>query len=42
MDEGLLTERQAMDVATRLMSLNQENCFDLAGTRSNIVAAGAT
>ena len=40
-DEGLLTERQAMDVATRLMSLNQESCFDLAGTRANIVAAGA-
>ena len=35
-DDGLLNERQAMDVATRLMSLNQLNCFDLTGTRENI------
>lgn len=35
-DEGLMNERQAMDLATRLMSLNQEACFDLQGTRAAI------
>ena len=38
-DEGLLNERQAMDVATRVMSLNQQDCFDLDGTRENIESA---
>ena len=31
-----MNERQAMDLATRLMSLNQEACFDLQGTRAAI------
>lgn len=33
-DERLLTERQAVALATRLMCTNQEECFDLAGTRA--------
>lgn len=39
-DEGLLTEREAMTLATRFMRTNQEECFDLAGTRGAI--AGRT
>jgi len=39
--DGLLLERQAMDLATRLMRLNQEECFDLKGTRAAIGAARA-
>jgi predicted TIM-barrel fold metal-dependent hydrolase len=35
-DEGLLTERQAIALATRFMRTNQEECFDLAGTRAAI------
>jgi predicted TIM-barrel fold metal-dependent hydrolase len=35
-DEGLLTERQAIALATRFMRTNQEECFDFAGTRSAI------
>jgi predicted TIM-barrel fold metal-dependent hydrolase len=35
-DEGLLTERQAIALATRMMRTNQEECFDLAGTRAAI------
>ncbi|MFN8514879.1 MAG: amidohydrolase family protein [Thermomicrobiales bacterium] len=35
-DEGLLSERQAIALATRLMRTNQEECFDLAGTRAAI------
>lgn len=39
-DDGLLTERQAIAHATRLMRTNQEACFDLAGTREAIRRAG--
>ena len=35
-DERLLTERQAIAVATRLMQTNQRDCFDLDGTRAAI------
>jgi uncharacterized protein len=35
-DDRLLTERQAIALATRLMRTNQEECFDLAGTRAAI------
>lgn len=38
-DEGLLDERRAIGVATRLMRTNQEECFDLAGTRAAISTA---
>jgi len=37
-NEGLLNERQAMSLATRLMHANQQACFDLAGTRAAIAA----
>lgn len=37
-DEGDLTEREALAVATRLLRGNQEACFDLAGTRAALVA----
>lgn len=40
-DERLLTERQAIAVATRLMRANQEACFDIAGTRAAIHAAAS-
>ena len=33
-DEGLLTEAQAIQLATRLMRQNQLECFDLDGTRA--------
>ncbi len=40
--EGYMTEKQAMDVATRIMRKNQYACFDIQGTRANIrAAAGA-
>jgi len=35
-NEGLMTEREAMALATRFMRTNQEECFDLAGTRAAI------
>lgn len=35
---GMLTERQAIALATRYMRSNQEACFDLAGTRAAIQA----
>jgi predicted TIM-barrel fold metal-dependent hydrolase len=35
-DDGLLTERQAIALATRMMRTNQEECFDIAGTRAAI------
>jgi len=35
-DEGSLTEAQAMKVATRLMRENQYECFDISGRRHNI------
>jgi hypothetical protein len=38
-DEGLLTEAQAMQVATRLMRENQLECFDLDRTRAALHAA---
>ena len=36
--EGHLSEAQAMDVATHIMSANQYACFDLEGTRAAIHA----
>lgn len=33
-DDGLLSEAQAIEVATRLMRQNQLDCFDLQGTRA--------
>ena len=40
--DGYMTEKQAMDVATRIMRKNQYSCFDVHGTRANIrAAAGA-
>ena len=38
-DDGLLTETQAIGLANRLMRTNQEDCFDLAGTRAAIASA---
>ncbi len=35
-DDGLLTERQAIAIATRLMQTNQRDCFDIEGTRAAI------
>jgi hypothetical protein len=35
-DDGYLTESQAIQIASRLMQGNQNDCFDLAGTRSNL------
>lgn len=35
-NDGLLTEKQAMDVALRLMQTNQRECFDISGTRASI------
>ncbi len=35
-DEGFLTDRQAISLATQLMRTNQEACFDIAGTRAAI------
>jgi uncharacterized protein len=35
-DEGLLLPREAIALATRLMRTNQEECFDIAGTRAAI------
>jgi predicted TIM-barrel fold metal-dependent hydrolase len=34
--DGLLTEKEAMALATRWMRTNQEACFDIAGTRARI------
>src|SRR6185503_963468 len=33
-EDGLLTEREALDLATRLMRANQQECFDIEGTRA--------
>lgn len=41
-DEGFLTEPQAIALATRFMRTNQEACFDIAGTRAAIQCAMAT
>jgi hypothetical protein len=35
-DDGLMTEKQAMALATRFMRTNQEECFDLERTRAAI------
>jgi hypothetical protein len=37
--DGYLTEKQAIAFATRIMNTNQYDCFDISGTRSNIVKA---
>ena len=37
--EGYLTEKQAMEFATRIMHTNQYECFDIQGTRANIAKA---
>jgi hypothetical protein len=37
-DEGLLRAPEAIALATRLMRTNQEECFDIAGTRAAILA----
>lgn len=37
--DGYMTEKQAMQIATRLMRDNQFGCFDVEGTRANIHAA---
>ena len=39
--DGDLTEKQAMQVASRIMRDNQYECFDLEGTRANIRSAAA-
>ena len=41
-NQGLITEREAMEIATRLMRENQFACFDVEGTRSAVRAALAT
>ncbi len=38
-NDGFLTEAQAIKVASRLMRENQQACFDIEGTRANIRAA---
>ena len=38
-EDGYLTEKQAMAFATQIMQTNQFECFDLEGTRSNIAKA---
>ena len=37
--DGYMTEKRAMSIADRIMRDNQFDCFDIAGTRSNIRAA---
>ena len=37
--DGDLTEKQAMQVASRIMRDNQYDCFDMDGTRANIRSA---
>jgi predicted TIM-barrel fold metal-dependent hydrolase len=39
--EGLLTEPQAITIASRLMHDNAYDCFDIAGARANIAAAAS-
>jgi hypothetical protein len=38
-DDGLLTEREAISLATRLMRDNQLECFDIAGRRALLLTA---
>ena len=40
-DDGLLTEAEAIELATRFMRGNQQACFDLAGTRQALQTASA-
>ena len=40
-DDGLLTEAEAIELATRFMCGNQEACFDLAGTRQALRVSAA-
>ncbi len=40
-DEGLLTEKQAIAVASRIMHDNAYDCFDVAGTRAQIASSSA-
>ena len=35
--EGFLNEKQALSIAHRLMEKNQKDCFDIDGTRENII-----
>lgn len=35
-NDGLLTEKQALTLAERFMTRNQRECFDIEGTRQNI------
>lgn len=35
-DDGFLIEQQAMDLATRFLRTNQQECFDIEGTRAAI------
>ena len=37
-DDGLLTETEAIELATRFMRGNQQTCFDIAGTRQSLRA----
>ena len=37
--DGYLTEKQAMEFATRIMNTNQYTCFDIEGTRASIAKA---
>ena len=38
-DDGYLTEKQAMAFADRIMNKNQYECFDIEGTRANLAKA---
>jgi hypothetical protein len=38
-DDGLLSEREAIAYATRLMRQNQLDCFDVAGRQAALLAA---
>ncbi len=40
-DERMLSEREAIGLATRWMRTNQQECFDLEGTRAAIRAAAS-
>ena len=40
-DDSLLTEAEAIELATRFMRGNQEACFDLAGTRQALRVSAA-
>ena len=40
-DDGLLTEAQAIKLATRLMCDNQQDCFDIQGRRTHLRSISA-